>query len=125
MKYIRYFYLLSFLFLLACFPLTSNSLNKIRVGDSREHVINVLGKQYTKKAYYSKTYLVYYIHDSFFEIFFNSKEFPFIGFYPLIRTGKEYWVIIDNDKVVSFGNANNYKNNIPKALDSKVIFEVE
>ena len=113
------------LFLSSCFPLTSNSLNKIEIGDSKEHVVKKLGKQYTQKGYYNKTFLVYYVHDSFFEIFFNAKEFPFIGFYPFLRTGKEYWVVIENNKVVSFGNADNYKNNIPKALDSKITFEVE
>ena len=109
----------------ACFPLTSNSLNGIKVGDNRKHVIKVLGKPYTTKAYYSKTFLVYYVHDSLFEIFSNIKKFPYIGFYPFLRTGKEYWVVLEGEEVVSFADADNYKNNIPKALDNKVIFEVE
>lgn len=111
-------YTLMFLFLNACFPLTNNSLKKISANDSKEQVIEVLGSPYTKKIYYNKEFLVYYVHDDFFSLFFNSSEFPFVGFYPFLRTGTEYWVILENDKVVSSGTARNYVNNLPKSLSN-------
>lgn len=102
-----------------CFPLTSNSLKKINVNDTEEHVSKVLGKPFSKKAYYNKVYLVYYVHDDLFSVFFNFKKFPFVGFSPLLRTGDEYWIAIEDGKVVSFGTAKNFGNNIPKALNNK------
>lgn len=105
-----------FILLSGCFPLTSNSLKKINVNNTEKQVVEVLGKPFSKKAYYNKTYLVYYIHDDLFSIFFNLKRFPFVGFSPLLRTGDEYWVIMEDGKVVSFGSASNFKNSIPRAL---------
>lgn len=108
-----------FLFLSGCFPLTSNSLKKLSVNDTEEQVIKTLGKPFSKKVYYNKVFLIYYIHDDFFSIFFNLKKFPFIGFYPLLRTGDEYWIIMEDNKLVSFGSAKNFGNNIPRALNDK------
>lgn len=104
----------------SCFPLTSNSLKKIHLNDSEKDVTNVLGKPFSKKAHYSKEQLVYYIHDDFFSIFFNLKKFPFIGFYPLLRTGEEYWIVIEEGKVVSFDSASNYRSmGINKSVKDK------
>lgn len=112
------FLLLLCLGLSSCFPLTSNSFKKIKVDDTEERVIKVLGRPTSKRAYYSKEYMIYYVHDDFFSIFFNMKQFPFVGFYPLLRTGQEYWVILEGGKVVAFGLAKNFGNNIPRALNS-------
>jgi len=113
-----------FMLLTACFPLMSNSLNKINVGNSEEDVVMVLGKPFTKKTYRDRTFMVYYVHDSLADIFFSKDKFPYIGFFPLIRTGREYWIITEGNRVVSFGDATNYKNSIPRALNERVI-EVE
>lgn len=119
-KTVKMFAFLSiFILLTACFPLTSNSFKKINVGDSEKRVVKVLGNPTSKKAYYNKEHFVYYVHQDFFSLFFNIKRFPFIGFYPFLRTGEEYWVIMEDDKVVSFGSSSNYKNSIPRALDSR------
>ena len=112
----KVFCIIMFILLSACFPLTSNSVKSINVNDTKEKVIDKLGKPFSKKAYYNKEYLVYYIHDDFFSLFINLKKFPFIGFSPFLRTGEEYWIIVEGNKVVSFGNATNFGNNIPRAL---------
>lgn len=118
---VRQFSLLLVLFfvLSSCFPVTSNSLKKININNTEEEVIRILGKPFSKKAYYTKEYLVYYVHDSFFDVFFNKDQFPFIGFYPILRTGSEYWIIMDNGKVVAFGLSKNFGNSLPKALNNK------
>lgn len=117
----KFCFIIFILFLNSCFPLTANSLKRINVNNTEEQVVKVLGKPYSKKAYYNKEYFVYYIHDDFFSIFFNMKKFPFVGFYPFLRTGEEYWVIIEDGRVVSFGSSSNYKNSIPRALNSNGI----
>ena len=103
----------------SCLPLTSNGFKNIHVNYSAEQVIDVLGEPATQNEFYSKKYMIYYVHDSVFSLFFNKNVFPFIGFYPLLRTGTEYWVILDYDKVVGFGPAKQFGNNIPKELDAK------
>lgn len=112
-------FLFVFILLTACFPVTSNGFKKVNVGDSKKQVVKILGRPTSKKAYYSKEHYVYYVHQDFFSLFFNIKRFPFVGFYPFLRTGEEYWVIMEDDKVVSFGSSSNYKNSIPRALDSR------
>lgn len=116
---IKIFCCVLLILLSGCFPLTSNSLKKINVDYTEDQVVKVLGKPFSKKAYYNKVYLVYYIHDDLFSIFFNIKRFPFVGFSPFLRTGDEYWIIMENDRVVSFGTAKNFGSNIPKALNNK------
>lgn len=113
---IKLFSCILLILLSGCFPLTSNSLKKLNVNDNEEQVIKVLGKPFSKKAYYNKVYWVYYVHDDLFSVFFNIKRFPFIGFSPLLRTGDEYWIIMEDGRVVSFGTAKNFKNSIPRAL---------
>lgn len=106
-------------FITACSPLTSNAFKKINVNDTQEEVERVLGKPFSKRAYYNKTFLVYYVYEDFFGIFINQKKVPFVGFPPLLRTGDEYWVILENGKVVAFGLSKNFGNSIPKALSDK------
>ena len=116
-KYIIFFVCL---FCVGCLPLTSNGFKDIHVDYSEQDVIKVLGKPSTKNEFYSKKYMIYYVHDSVFSLFFNKNNFPYVGFYPLLRTGTEYWVILDNNKVVAFGPAKRFNgSNIPKALDTK------
>lgn len=109
----------------SCLPLTSNGFKNIHVNYSAEQVIDVLGEPATQNEFYSKKYMVYYVHDSVFSLFFNLDQFPFVGFYPLLRTGTEYWVILDNNKVVGFGPAKRFGNNIPKALDTKNAYTLD
>lgn len=103
----------------SCFPLTGNGLKDINFQDSKENVIEKIGKPYSKKLFYNKEYMVYYVHDGVFDLFFSSTEIPYIGFYPFLRTGKEYWIILEDNKVVAVGLAKNFKSNIPKALSTK------
>lgn len=113
-------FFLAFL-LTGCFPLTGNAIKKINVSDSKESVVGTLGKPYSKKASYNKEFYVYYIHDSLFDLFLSSK-FPFVGFYPLMRTGNEYWIIFENDRVVAFGDARNFKSDVPRSLNADRIY---
>jgi hypothetical protein len=69
---------------------------------SSKEVIKVMGRSDEKKLGFGKNILVYYLHSSIFDLFF-SKNFPYIGPYPFNRTGKEYWVVLKDDKVVAFG----------------------
>jgi outer membrane protein assembly factor BamE (lipoprotein component of BamABCDE complex) len=111
MRYLAFLLLLS-----SCFPLTSYSLNKIKVGDSRSKVVKDLGRPSYHMEYYTKEHLVYYVHDDIFSLFYSSK-FPFVGFYPFLRTGDEYWVIIDGGKIVSHARAKDYRGGISRALN--------
>lgn len=124
--YKKYFFSTFFLLLVACFPLTGNGLKNVNVQDAKKDVIDKIGNPYSKKAFYNKEYMVYYVYDDIFGLFFTKERFPFIGFYPFLRTGTEYWVILEDDKVVAFGSAKNFANNIPRALNTKgIILEVQ
>ena len=107
--------------LTSCFPVTANGFKKIKYNDTEDEVVKILGAPYTKKNYYNKEYFIYYVHDDVFSLFFSKSRFPFIGFYPFLRTGEEYWVIFENGKVVSFGNSSNFNNSIPRALSNNGI----
>lgn len=115
----EYTFIALFLLLTACFPLTENGLKKIDVQDTKEQVVDKIGNPYSKKAFYNKEYMIYYVYDDIFDLFINQTKFPFVGFYPFLRTGKEYWIILEDNKVVAFGLAKNFGNNIPKALNAK------
>ena len=119
MMHIKYIIIALFVALTACFPLTENGLKKIDVRDTKEQVVEKIGSPYTKKAFYNKEYMVYYVYDDVFDLFINQTKFPFVGFYPFLRTGKEYWVILEDNKVVAFGLAKNFGNNIPRALNAR------
>lgn len=78
---------------------TTYSLNNLRYGMSKNDVINNIFKSKpTEKKIIGKDkeIYVYYIHSSLFELFLNKEKFPYIGFYPLNRTGREYWLLFDN-----------------------------
>ena len=68
----KVFCIIMFILLSACFPLTSNSVKSINVNDTKEKVIDKLGKPFSKKAYYNKEYLVY-VQD------IDSKDYWIVG----------------------------------------------
>lgn len=117
-------FVLSFILVAGCFPTTNVAINKIDVGMTKKQVTKVMGKPYSTNAFYNKDFFVYYVHEDFIDLFI-SKKFPFIGFYPIIRTGTEYWIVLENARVVSYGEARHFKNNVPNALSSKgmIVFE--
>ena len=105
------------MFLLSgCFPLTNISTNKLYHKQSKDEVLKIMGKPSEKRVYYTKEYYVYYLHRDIYDLFLNKNKFPYVGFYPLLRTGKEFWVIFDNNELVSFGNKDNFKSDLPKAI---------
>lgn len=109
--------ILLMLFLLSgCFPLTNVSINKLQYKQSKEEVTKIMGNPAEKKMYYTKDYYVYYVHRDIFDLFITKSKFPYFGFYPFMRTGKEFWVVFDNNELVSFGNKENYSNDLPKAI---------
>ncbi|GMO56470.1 MAG: hypothetical protein Ta2D_01430 [Rickettsiales bacterium] len=118
MKYIFCFLLFV---LCGCFPLTTRGISRVDIGDNKEQVIKKVGSPFYKMEYYTKQHLVYYFYDDFFSLFFADK-FPYIGFYPLLRTGTEYWIILDNNKVISHGRAKAYQGSgsITRDLNMKI-----
>jgi hypothetical protein len=100
---------LPFTFLLstACaknFNFMTNDINKLA---SKQDVEAVLGRSEEKKIYQNKEILVYYLHNSLFDMIL-SKNFPFVGFFPLVRTGKEFWIALENERVVAMGYIDNF-----------------
>ena len=122
--YKKFLVLILPLLLSACFPLTGYGVKDINISDTKETVIEKIGQPYTKKAFYNKEYMGYYVYDDIFSLFLNIKQFPYVGFYPFLRTGVEYWVILEDNKVVAFGSAKNFNNNIPKSLNANGSLEV-
>ena len=116
MKIITIF--LSFL-LVSCSSIgISSSLTKIEYGMSKDEVVNKVFKtKPMEKKIISKDQeiYVYYVHSSLFDFIFNKERFPYIGFYPLNRTGREYWLLFDlKQGLVKSGYANEWnklKNN--------------
>jgi hypothetical protein len=89
------------------------SLNKLSVNQNISEVNKILGGPAEKKIYGEYEIFIYYIHSSIFDLFFNSARFPYIGPYPINRTGKEYWVVFKNSKLIASGFASDfdkYKN---------------
>ena len=67
-----------------------------------------MGKPSSTNIYYDKEVFVYYIHDDFIDLLFTNK-FPFIGFYPLLRTGKKHVVVLEDGHLISHGRGLEYK----------------
>jgi hypothetical protein len=91
----------------------TNDVHKLA---SKQEVEAIFGPSEEKKFYQNREILVYYLHNSLFDMIF-SKNFPFIGFFPLIRTGKEFWIVLENEQVVAMGYADNFGyrlNGIPR-----------
>jgi hypothetical protein len=93
--------------------------NDLTTGSTRAEAISAMGSEPTRKMASAKMdVLVYYLHASVFDLVFSPQKAPFVGFYPLLRTGQEFWVVLDRarDKVVAFGYAENFSNSL-KDLD--------
>ena len=76
---------------------TNYSLNKLKYGLTKEEVINnVFKSKPTEKKIIdsNKEIYVYHIHTSIMDLIL-TKKFPYIGLYPLSRTGREYWLLFD------------------------------
>jgi hypothetical protein len=101
-KKIIIFFLL--FFITACFPSTHRGLNQLQLNDSKTTVIKVMGKPSSTSILYDREVMVYYVHEDFADLIF-AKKFPFIGFYPLVRTGKKYWIVLQDNRLVAFGEA--------------------
>lgn len=112
--------LLLFFLLVSCFPLHSKISNKLYYNQPKEDVKKKMGKPDFSQRYYSKEIYGYYLHESIYDLFINSKRFPWIGFYPFLRTGKEFYVIFDDDKVVSYGFKSNFSQTIPTLLKDDI-----
>lgn len=117
--------IIALVFLAAC-GTTYIPTNGLKYGMGRDEAMKTMhAKPVATKAYYNKEFMVYYLHGGFFDYFFVRKA-PFVGFYPLVRTGEEFWIILEDGKIVSFGEAKNYKNSVPGALKANIItFEKE
>jgi hypothetical protein len=76
--------------------------NNLDVSMTKQDVIKVMGHNDEKRLIQGDEVLVYYMHNSVFDLFF-TKSFPFVGFYPFNRTGKEFWIVLKDGKVASFG----------------------
>ena len=82
--------------------------NNLTIGITKNEVIDTIGSKPVEKRYFGDSeIMVYYMHSSIFDLIF-SKNFPSFGFYPFNLTGEEFWVVLKNDKVSSFGYAKNY-----------------
>lgn len=106
----RFFlYLFVIFFLQSCSSVVYRHVtNRLGVGMVKNEVIEAIGSKPVEKRYFGDSELmVYYIHSSIFDLIF-SKNFPYFGFYPFNLTGEEFWVVLKNDKVESFGYARNY-----------------
>ena len=96
----------------SCCILTNNATKKLYFNQSKEEVEQILGKPDAKAVFYSKEYYVYYIHSDIYDLFLNRSKFPYIGIYPFLRTGKEFWVVFENNNLIYFGKADILGNKI-------------
>ncbi len=112
--------ILLLLLLTSCFPLHTKVSNKLYYNQSSKDVIEKIGQPDFLQRYYSKEIYGYYVHDSIFDLFINTKKFPWIGFYPFLRTGKEFYIILDDNKVVAYGLKSNFSQTIPTLLKDNI-----
>ncbi len=82
--------------------------NKLEHGLTKTEVTDIIGSKPAETKYFSNSeIMVYYIHSAIFDLIF-SKNFPYFGFYPFNSTGDEFWIVLKNNRVSSFGYAKNY-----------------
>ena len=112
--------ILLLLLLTSCFPLHTKISNKLYYNQSSKDVLEKIGQPDFSQRYYSKEIYGYYVHDSIFDLFINTKKFPWIGFYPFLRTGKEFYIILDDNKVVAYGLKSNFSQTIPTLLKDNI-----
>jgi hypothetical protein len=112
----RFFGVLLLTTVIGCTSVTHIHLtNRLRNGIGKEEVVSTMGSEPAEKmAFGGKEVLVYYLHASVFDLIFNQKRLPYVGFYPLLQTGREYWIVLerDRDRVVAFGYAENFGNSL-------------
>lgn len=100
MKYCYLLILSTVLLLSSCALNTNYSLNKLHYGQTKSEVINIMSAPSSKRILdQNKEIYIYYIHDSILDLFLTSK-FPFIGFYPVNRTGKEIRLYFENNELI-------------------------
>jgi hypothetical protein len=90
-----------------CFALTPYSMKNLNVGMTRKEVRKIMGQPYSCAYGNGKEYDSYYLHRGVFDLFLDT-NFPFVGFYPLRRTGKEHYVVYKKGKLVSYGKKELY-----------------
>ena len=96
----KYLLLISIFMLSSCAITTNYSLNKLQYGQSKNDVIKAIGSPTSKRILgESNEVYIYYVHDSLFDLFLTAR-FPFIGFYPINRTGKEILLYFNDNKLV-------------------------
>ena len=92
--------ILLLLLISSCAPTSKYSLNKLYYGQSKDDVVDIMGNAYTKRILdKDKEMYIYYVHDSVLDLILTSR-FPFIGFYPINRTGKEVYLYFENDRLI-------------------------
>lgn len=75
-------------------------------GQDSKSILKAFGSPAEKKIIgKNKEIYVYYVHSSIFDMLLNSERFPYIGFYPLNRTGKEFWIVMNGGQLESSGYA--------------------
>lgn len=90
----------------------SQMTNKLSNDLTKSQVIDILGTEpFEKKSKNDNEVMVYYVHSSVFDLIF-PKRFPYFGFYPFSLTGQEFWIVLKNGKVSTFGSANNFGNSL-------------
>ncbi|MDR2077936.1 MAG: hypothetical protein LBP39_03145 [Rickettsiales bacterium] len=81
----------------------------LQAGSTREEAVLAMGYEPAeKKSFGGRDVMVYYLYSSIFDFIINGDKFPFFGFYPLLATGQEFWIILNKDKVEAFGYARNF-----------------
>lgn len=100
------------LFLTSCGGILSNyTINKLEYGQSQREVERLLSKPAEKRIVdENKEIYIYYVHDSILDLFL-SPRFPFIGFYPINRTGEEFWLLFEYNSLVKTSKRNDLKFN--------------
>lgn len=83
--------------------------NSLGEGDSRDDVLRIMGNPSRTFLMDGREFLVYDLSSSMSESVFG-KNAPYLGIAPLTRTGNEYYVVLENGKVIGYGDADNYRN---------------
>ena len=93
-----------FVFTLSGCAVTPYSIRHVEHDMTKEEVIKKVGKPYTIKSVRDVELMTYYLHEDLVD-FFISPKFPYFLPYPFIRTGHEYWVILEDNQVIAVGSA--------------------
>lgn len=77
-------------------------LKKLQTGMTVQEAVNIMGEPSAREIIKNNLVMVYHLYEDLYSHVFTSK-FPFIGFYPLSRTGSEYWLIFNDGILVAAG----------------------